>query len=223
VEFLDTYQAGLSFFSAYLLQIVSTHLLFAMLVYGVHTVDTPEKYFKTLWGQFRIYAASLVGSTILNTYLIGTGVDKTVSFFATMIVFACFNYFLVCWAVDRALESTTEGTHGAKQPPSSTTSSSLRNKATSAPLPTATSSTRPDRVVGWLTNRIQRGGALGMLVEVAASSSSYWGSGAQSVTTSNHPHRLFSSESNSENIRIHNLVTLMGASISIQEVNACGR
>jgi hypothetical protein len=106
LEFLDQYLAGLSFFTAYLLQIITTHLLFAFLVYGLGTINTPEKYFKTLWGQFRVYALSLVGSTALNTYLINTvGVDKTYAFFGTMATFACINYFLISWMVERAVRS----------------------------------------------------------------------------------------------------------------------
>jgi hypothetical protein len=161
VEFLDKNQAGISFFAAYLLQIVSTHLLFAVLVYGITTINTPEKYFKTLSGQFKIYAVSLVGSTILNTYLLSSGIDKTAAFFATMLIFACFNYFLVSWAVDRALESAGEGgkndLHQQQQQQQQSLKSSKPSPQKTKHMPSQTVPT--NGASGWVTKRIHRGGA----------------------------------------------------------------
>jgi hypothetical protein len=160
VEFLDKNQAGVSFFAAYLLQIVSTHLLFAMLVYGITTINTPEKYFKTLSGQFKIYAVSLVGSTILNTYLLSSGIDKTAAFFTTMLIFACFNYFLVSWAVDRALESAGEGGKNDLQQQQQQQQSLKSSKPSSQKTKHMPSQTVPSNgASGWVTERIHRGGA----------------------------------------------------------------
>jgi hypothetical protein len=103
--FVLEYQDGVSFFVGYLVQIVSTHLLLAVLVYGIDTIDSVEKYYKTLSGQFYAYAFSLLGSTILSTYLLQTGMERTTAFFGTMITFACVNYFLIGWIVRRAVAS----------------------------------------------------------------------------------------------------------------------
>jgi hypothetical protein len=118
LEFLEYGLAGMSFGVAYLLQIVTTHFLFALLVYGLDSIRTPEKYLKTLWGQFRVYFVSLIGSTCLNSYLIHQlGVDKTVAFFGTMAVFACINYVLISWIVKRAVQSAEQHSNlvGANQ------------------------------------------------------------------------------------------------------------
>jgi hypothetical protein len=103
--FVLAYQDGVSFFVGYLLQIVSTHLLLAVLVYGVDTIDSVEKYCKTLSGQFYAYAFSLFGSTILSTFLQQRGVERTTAIFGTMLTFACVNYFLIGWIVKRAVAS----------------------------------------------------------------------------------------------------------------------
>lgn len=105
--FVLKYQDGVSFFVGYLLQIVSTHLLLAVLVYGVDTINSVEKYCKTLSGQFYAYAFSLVGSTILSTYLQQRGVEKNTAIVVTMLIFACVNYFLIGWIVKRAVASAT--------------------------------------------------------------------------------------------------------------------
>lgn len=105
--FILEYQDGVSFFVGYLLQIVSTHLLLAVLVYGLDTINTAEKYYKTLSGQVYAYALALFGSTMLNTYLMQLGVEKTTAFFGTMLAFACVNYFFIGWIVRRAVASVS--------------------------------------------------------------------------------------------------------------------
>jgi hypothetical protein len=42
------YKDSVSFFLAYGIQIITQHWLHAFLVYGMHTISTREKYFKTL-------------------------------------------------------------------------------------------------------------------------------------------------------------------------------
>ncbi len=107
-EFVENYKETVSFFVGYLLQIITQHLLHALLVYGLGTINTREKYFKTLLGQFYAYGLALFGSTTLNLLLIKSGIDKTVAFFSTMIIFACINYYLIGWLVKRALRSSKD-------------------------------------------------------------------------------------------------------------------
>jgi hypothetical protein len=107
-EFVANYKETVSFFVGYLLQIVTQHLLHAILVYGLETINTREKYFKTLRGQFYAYGIALFGSTALNLSLISSGIDKTVAFFSTMVIFACINYYLIGWVVNRALKSAND-------------------------------------------------------------------------------------------------------------------
>lgn len=106
-DFVETYKETVSFFVGYLLQIITQHFLHALLVYGLESINTREKYFKTLLGQFYAYGIALFGSTTLNLFLIKSGIEKTVAFFSTMVIFACINYYLIGWLVKRALQSTT--------------------------------------------------------------------------------------------------------------------
>jgi hypothetical protein len=131
---IEEYKDSVSYFSGYLLQIVSQHLLNAFLVYGLDTIDTKEKYIKTLVGQFSVYGLSLVGSTILNLFLLSSGMERNTAFFSTMIVFAVVNYFLIQWVVHKTAASVSE---------KGISSSTKKGYKTSAPL-----------------QRIQRGGSL---------------------------------------------------------------
>lgn len=93
---IEKYQDEMSYFSAYVIQIVSTHLFYAFIVYGVDTIDTYEKYSKTLLGQFKVYGFGLFGATFLNSYLMTSGgLSKTLAFWTTTMICAVFNYFLV--------------------------------------------------------------------------------------------------------------------------------
>ena len=105
---VEKYQDGVSFFAAYLIQIVTGHLLYAFLVYGMDTINTYEKYTKTLSGQFKVYGVGLFGATYMNSFLINSrGLDKTIAFWVTTATFAVFNYLLVSWVVERAMESSS--------------------------------------------------------------------------------------------------------------------
>lgn len=103
---VEEYKDSVSYFFGYLIQIVTQHLLNAFLVYGLDTIDTREKYFKTLLAQFSVYGLSLVGSTIMNLVLLNSGMERSTAFFATLIVFAVVNYFLIEWAVRKTTAST---------------------------------------------------------------------------------------------------------------------
>ena len=101
------YQESVSFFTAYVLQIVSTHVLYAVLVYGVSTIDTYDKYTTTLCGQFKIYGIGLIGATYCQAYIKQCGYPKHVAFWGTTAIFAVFNYFLITWSVQTAISSAT--------------------------------------------------------------------------------------------------------------------
>ena len=100
-EFLQTYKDSVSFFTAYVVQIVTGHLLYAILVYGLHMIDTRHKYWQTLWGQFQIYGLGLFGATAMQSYLLSLQFDKTTAFVITTASFAGINYLLVSWVVQR--------------------------------------------------------------------------------------------------------------------------
>ncbi|OEU17775.1 hypothetical protein FRACYDRAFT_268799 [Fragilariopsis cylindrus CCMP1102] len=119
---IEKYQDGISFFSAYLIQIVTTHLMYAFLVYGLDTINTYEKYTKTLSGQFKVYGIGLFGATALNSFLLKQGFDKTMAFWGTTATFAGINYFLITAIVKRAVESSSSSI------PSSLPSSNLNQR-----------------------------------------------------------------------------------------------
>ncbi|CAJ1936293.1 unnamed protein product [Cylindrotheca closterium] len=114
-DILEEYKDSVSYFFGYLLQIFTQHLLNATLVYGLDTIDTREKYLKTLIGQFSVYGFSLFGSTILNLALLRYGIDRNTSFFTTMILFAIVNYFLIQWVVQRATAAAYEKDMAARK------------------------------------------------------------------------------------------------------------
>jgi FlaA1/EpsC-like NDP-sugar epimerase len=100
VSHIDT----ISFFSAYVLHIIVQHAFHALLVYGLESVNTAQKYWQTLRGTYQAYITSAVGSTLLNTFLLKLGVNRTVAFMATLWIFACINYLWIGYVVRRAVE-----------------------------------------------------------------------------------------------------------------------
>ncbi|KAI2508016.1 hypothetical protein MHU86_6423 [Fragilaria crotonensis] len=92
---LIEYKDGASFMMAYFLHILAQHWLHAFLVYGMHTISTPQKYLKTLIGCYSTYMGAMVGSTILNSKLIKWGFSRTLAFVLTVWTFACFNFFIL--------------------------------------------------------------------------------------------------------------------------------
>merc|ERR1711971_988538 len=99
---------NLSFFFGYLIQIATQHYVHAVLVYGLETIDTKQKYFSTLRGQYVAYSFALFGSTALNMLLLNWGFHKNAAFVSTMSIFACINYFVCGWIVKRAVKSSTK-------------------------------------------------------------------------------------------------------------------
>ena len=105
--FVNDNKDSISFFLGYILQMGSQHLLHAWLVYGLHTINTREKYIKTLVGQSSAYFTAMIGSTFLNTFLRQRlGVPKNYALFGTLYLFAIINYFVVGWIVHRAVEKS---------------------------------------------------------------------------------------------------------------------
>mmetsp|Transcript_8368 Transcript_8368/g.19416 ORF Transcript_8368/g.19416 Transcript_8368/m.19416 type:complete len:249 (+) Transcript_8368:78-824(+) len=94
------YKTSVSYFSAYALQIVAQQWLLASLVYGMETINTRKKYYRSLLNVFQTYFVSMVGSTVLNATLIKHGVNRTVSFVGTLGIFAIFNYFVLKWIME---------------------------------------------------------------------------------------------------------------------------
>ena len=94
-QFVTEYKDSVSFFMAYICLLPTQHILNAMLVFGHDTIDTREKYLKTLFAQTNVYLFALCGSTVLNAMLMKTGMNKTLVFCLTLWIFACFNYVVI--------------------------------------------------------------------------------------------------------------------------------
>lgn len=90
------------FFLAYMLHVPAQHWFHAVLVYGLDSINTPEKYWTTLAGTYSTLLTSAVLSTGLNTVLLGWGWNRTVAFFGTLYFFAFFNYMLIGWVVSKS-------------------------------------------------------------------------------------------------------------------------
>ena len=155
---IEEYKETVSFFWGYTLQIVVQHMLHAFWGYGMDTISTREKYLRTLVSQFYAYGFALVGSTTLNLFLIRSGLDKTVSFFATMMIFACINYFLVGFLVQRSVATAdAKSTKGGRSRPTRVAPPKTFNTPRSTTSRTnRTSSSSSSRT---LVNKTPRGGA----------------------------------------------------------------
>ena len=54
---VEEYKHAVTFFLAYLIQVVSQHWLNAFFVYGLESISTKEKYLRTLVGCYRVYVS----------------------------------------------------------------------------------------------------------------------------------------------------------------------
>lgn len=109
----------ISFFVGYLLAVPSQHLLHAILVYGVQSINSMEKYATTLIGMYSAMIAACTGSTIMNTSLLKyTNIPKGWAFILTMFTFSFFNYFVIGWIVRQSNDSTAtlESSSNPQQP-----------------------------------------------------------------------------------------------------------
>lgn len=98
-ESIVKYKDSISFFLGYLIHIIAQHFLHATLVYGVESINTPARYFKTLGGMYATLITSAIGSTFLNGVLLKLGVQKTIAFVGTLWLFACINYVVLGWII----------------------------------------------------------------------------------------------------------------------------
>jgi hypothetical protein len=101
--FLMEHHDSASFIVGYILQIVTQHLLHAWLVYGLNTINSRDKYLRTLGGQASAYFTALIGSTVLNIFLRKRGMSKNTAFVTTLYLFACINYFVIGWITRRSV------------------------------------------------------------------------------------------------------------------------
>lgn len=86
---------SLSFFIAYLIQVVPQHLLNALLVFGADTIDSLGKYGQSLRNSYVTYFATLCGSTVVNALMLQYRVPRTVAFWGSIGSFAVVNYVLI--------------------------------------------------------------------------------------------------------------------------------
>lgn len=91
-----------SFFTAYMLQVIPQHLSHALLVYGIESINTAQKYWSTLFGTYQALIVSAVGSTFVNTSLVKMGVNRNLAFVSTLLGFACINFFWIGFVVSQA-------------------------------------------------------------------------------------------------------------------------
>jgi len=115
---MDRHRDSVSFFGGYLLHIPLQHMLYAVLVYGLETINTPRRYLYTLAGTYSALGVSLVGSTVLNAVLRSprVGLEKNLAFAATLVLFAAWNYVAIGWVVEHTPGSIkSAGFDGQKQ------------------------------------------------------------------------------------------------------------
>ncbi|KAL7480526.1 hypothetical protein ACHAW6_012034 [Cyclotella cf. meneghiniana] len=86
---------SVSFFVAYLLDIIVQHFFNALLVFGVETIKTRDMYLSSLATSYTAYLGTLCGSTILQAYLLHQGVPKPVAFWGTISVGSLVNFALL--------------------------------------------------------------------------------------------------------------------------------
>mmetsp|Transcript_12553 Transcript_12553/g.15779 ORF Transcript_12553/g.15779 Transcript_12553/m.15779 type:complete len:235 (-) Transcript_12553:110-814(-) len=94
-QFFRDNKANVSFFLSYAIQIVPQHFLHALLCFGLESINTREKYIRTLIGTYTTLFGAMVGSTFMNGLLLKWGVSKDIAFWTTMYGFALINFFIL--------------------------------------------------------------------------------------------------------------------------------
>jgi hypothetical protein len=100
----------ISYIVSYWLVIALQHLLHAVLVYGYETINTAEKYGRTLWKMYSTMSVSCVGSTCLNIYLrkiLPPQCPPAIPMMGTVILFSAINYIVTGWLLRSDLESSS--------------------------------------------------------------------------------------------------------------------
>ena len=106
---IATNAESISFFVAYLVDIVVQHFLNALLVFGLDTIATREMYLSSLAAAYTAYFGTLCGSTILQAYLLRLGVNKSIAFWSTIALGSLVNYVVLTALAARA-KSQSNGT-----------------------------------------------------------------------------------------------------------------
>ncbi|KAL7574464.1 hypothetical protein ACA910_015833 [Epithemia clementina (nom. ined.)] len=103
LHFVEHSKDSISFLAGFWLHILPQHALHALLVYGLDSIDTRQKYWTTLMGMYQALSTSAVASTLLNTLLLKTlAMPKTTVFVMTMLICSVVNYFWIGWIVQRS-------------------------------------------------------------------------------------------------------------------------
>ena len=94
---------SITFLGGFLLHIVPQHLLHAVLVFGLTSIDTREKYWKTLIGMYQGLITTSILLTLLNTCLLKKlAMPKGIAFVLTQLIASTVNYFWLGWLVQRS-------------------------------------------------------------------------------------------------------------------------
>ena len=105
----SAYKDSISFCVAYIIATGFRHYLNAVLVYGLSTISTREKYIKTLFLTYSSYLFSMMGSTIVNAVLLQRGMSEVVSFWVTILGFGVVDFFLLHYLVGEHGNNNYEG------------------------------------------------------------------------------------------------------------------
>jgi len=122
---IATNAESISFFVAYLVDIVVQHFLNALLVFGLETIATREMYLSSLAATYTAYFGTLCGSTILQAYLLRIGVSKSIAFWSTIALGSVINYLMLTALASRS-KSQSSGT--AENQLCTTTKSDVKDK-----------------------------------------------------------------------------------------------
>lgn len=107
--FFQNNKESVSFFFAYLGQIIIQHYLHSVLVFGRDTINTREKYFKSLKVTYATLFGMLVGSTICNNILLKLGVSKDVAFWTTLYGFGLVSFAILSLAASMSKKKDQVG------------------------------------------------------------------------------------------------------------------
>ena len=111
MAFLSSSQDTLSFLAGYCLHVIPQHLLHALLVYGLDTINTRRKYTDTLVAMYQAMITSALGAAALNTLLLQTlPISKTAVFVLTLGLFSTINYFWIGWMYQRKIRYAAPAT-----------------------------------------------------------------------------------------------------------------
>lgn len=94
-KIIATNAESISFFLAYLVDIIIQHFLNAVLVFGLETIATREMYLSSLATAYTAYFGTLCGSTVLQAHLLRLGLSKSIAFWSTIALGSVVNYLVL--------------------------------------------------------------------------------------------------------------------------------